>query len=98
MHITFNVNYQRPYWVVTLAETSLLSSSAAPVWSLAVTAVLCDSLLQKWFNMTSTEHDEVDEDCETLDAVESASGGFEYSEAELKFLTEKWSRYSVAYF
>ena len=27
----FNVNYRRPYLVVTLAEVSLLSSSAAPV-------------------------------------------------------------------
>ena len=27
----FNVNYRRPYWVVTLAEASLLSWSAAPV-------------------------------------------------------------------
>ena len=55
-------------------------------------------LLQKCFNMSSTERDEVDEDCETLDAVESASEGFEYYDAELKLLVEKWSRYSVAYF
>jgi len=27
----FNVNYRRPYWVVTLAEASLLSRSAAPL-------------------------------------------------------------------
>ena len=27
----FNVNYRRPYWVVTLAEASLLSCSAARV-------------------------------------------------------------------
>jgi len=25
-----NVNYRRPYWVVTLAEASILSCSAAP--------------------------------------------------------------------
>ena len=27
----FNINYRRPYWVVTLAEASLLSCSVAPV-------------------------------------------------------------------
>ena len=27
----FNVNYRWPYWVVTLAEASLFSCSAAPV-------------------------------------------------------------------
>lgn len=36
--------------------------------------------------------------CEMFCAVELASGNSEHSEAELTSLTEKWSRYSFAYF
>ena len=45
----FNVNYRRPYWVVTLAKASLLSFSAAPVistnvWLVELTAIFGSSL------------------------------------------------------
>ena len=48
--------------------------------------------------MCCSECHEVCMNCETLCAVESPSEGFQYSEAELKLLTDKWSRYSVGYF
>ena len=35
----FNVNYRRPYLVVTLAEASLLSRSAAPVYGTYISMV-----------------------------------------------------------
>lgn len=90
-----NLRYQQTVLDAVCLVTAFCHDAGA--WSLATTAVFCDSLLQRCFNMSSTERHEVGEDCETVDAVESASEGFEYSE-ELKLLVEKWSRYSVACF
>lgn len=43
--------------------------------------------------MHFSEQHEVGKNCEALCVVELASDGFEYCEAELKLLVEKWSRY-----
>ena len=45
----FNVNYRRPYWVVTLAEASLLSCSAAPV-----VVVMVVMMMMMTMTMTTT--------------------------------------------